>query len=139
MRGLSSENGTLVQMIKSLYHRTAGKWAGCDWPTCFGQNGLKLQDLKVSEASLLAGATAGKEAAEWREAARWLTVVEQDAKEAQDEAKAAVDMAELGDWNRALEHIRCACAIEARYHGQLVWRPLHDAVEAVCSRAHEPD
>ncbi len=118
-----------TEEIRPLFLKTIGKWTGCDWPTRFGKSALNLEGLKPPQAILMAKATAGVEAADWKAAAAWLVKVERDAREAEDEAGRALDLATLGQWSESLEHARKACAIESRYHSDLIWQPLCDALE----------
>ena len=62
--------------ILQAFLRGRNRWAGCDWPTRFGAAGLDLCALTSAQALLMARATAGAEAAEWRAAAQWLAEVE---------------------------------------------------------------
>jgi hypothetical protein len=117
----------LPEIIRT-YWRTVGAWMGCDWPVRFGNLGLNLDGLKSTQAALMAGATSGAEAAEWRRAANWLTQIEQDARQAEMCARAAVDLAARQSWPEALESADHACRIEARYHDHLVWQRLRDAI-----------
>src|SRR5438309_1599773 len=116
-----------ADMIRT-YWRTINTWTGCDWPVRFGKLGLNLDGLKSAHATLMAGATSGEEAAEWRRAAKWLSRIEQDARQAGSCARAAVDLASQQAWPEALESAERACQIEARYHVHLVWQTLRDAV-----------
>jgi hypothetical protein len=127
-----------VGEILGLFARSSGEWVGCDWPTVFGTNQLNLQNMSTSQAVLMARGTAGAESEAWWEASRWLKLVEKDADQAESEARIAVGLFEAGSWEEALIHVHNACEIEARHHRQLVWQPLHDAVErAVHSALHE--
>ncbi len=108
----------------------SGKWTGCDWPTQFGRSRLDLNGLRPSQALLMERATAGNEAAIWRDAVVWLRQVGEDAQLAEIEAQAAACLARSGRLSEALERIQRACAIEARYHTSLVWQPLCTAIEA---------
>jgi hypothetical protein len=110
------------------YVQNTGKWRGCDWLTAFGVNGLDLKGLRPSEAALLAGATSGSEAADWRAAAEWLAQVARDAQQAEAKAAKAAELAEAGRLAEALRLADEACAIEGRYHMSLVWQPLRNAI-----------
>src|SRR5262245_39103043 len=101
--------------ITSAFLDAVGKWSGCHWPTQFGSLGLNLQGLRASQAGLMARSTAGREAADWRGAARWLEQVEGAAREAREEAELAADLAIFGQFEQSLEHARRACALEAEY------------------------
>jgi hypothetical protein len=91
-----------LRVFAWTYVQSAGKWCGCDWPTAFGVHNLDLKGLRPSQATLLAGATAGSEAADWR--------------------------AEAGRLTEALRLAEEACVIEGRYHTSLVWQPLLKAI-----------
>lgn len=119
--------------VWAAYLEATGEWGGCDWPTEFGEGDLDLNGLRASQAALLARATAGREAQDWRAAARWLAEVEEQAAEADREAWSAVLLAFDGRSGEALEHARRACAIEARYHAAPVWQRLCDALETISS------
>lgn len=112
-----------------MFLKTVGKWTGCDWPTRFGKTALNLEGLTLPQALLMAKATAGIEAADWKAAAAWLSQVEQDARQAEVEAGRALDLANFGRWSASLEHAQNACAIESKYHSDLIWQPLCDALE----------
>jgi hypothetical protein len=116
--------------ISTTYGQTAGSWTGCDWPVHFGKFGLNLNGLRSRQAVLIAGATSGAEAAEWRRAAKWLAHVEQDARQAETLARAAVDLAARDDLRAALESAEDACRIEARYHRRLLWQAVRDGIAA---------
>src|SRR5690348_12635546 len=111
-----------------MYVQHAGHWRGCDWPTALGVSKLDLKGLHAAQATLLAGATSGSEEADWRAAAEWLPQVERDAKQAEAKAARAAELAEAGRLTEALRPAEEACAIEGRYHADLVWRPLCDAI-----------
>lgn len=114
----------------TAYQQAAGKWRGCDWPTRFGQSALNLDGLRAAQATLMARATAGSEAADWRAAVRWLTEVEGDARAAEQEARTAAALADSGELDEAIVCARRACTLESKYHGCLVWQPLYDTLEA---------
>jgi hypothetical protein len=109
---------------------TAPAWVGCDWPTAFGATGLDLNGIRSAQALLMARATAGAEAADWREAVRWLALVEADAAEAAAAGRRAADLAARGDLAAALREARRAEALEARYHPAPGWRALVRSLEA---------
>jgi hypothetical protein len=77
---------------------------------------------------LMAGATAGGESAEWRRAAQWLARVERDAHQAEQKAQAAVELASRQCTRDALKRVEEACRLEAKYHKELVWQPLQEAI-----------
>ena len=105
-----------------------GRWTGCDWPTRVGAMALNMRALTAKQARLMASATAGAEAADWRAAARWLAEVESDAHRAQDAAAQAARLAAEGRLAEAAEQARAACDLEGRYRPAVVWRPLHEAI-----------
>jgi hypothetical protein len=120
----------LFQAALEAYLQAVGKWAGCDWPVQLGSRTGNLQGLTATQAQLLARATAGQEAAQWRAACSWLGYLEEQAEEAEAEAAAAVALARGGQWREALGRAERAVAIEAAYHQQLVWQPLREAIQA---------
>jgi hypothetical protein len=125
---------SLLDGIVSALAAASGKWTGCDWSTQFGRSRLDLRDLHSSQATLMAQATAGGEAADWRDAVTWLKRVEQDASQAESEAQSAARLARSGKLRDALQCADRACAIEARYRKPLTWRPLRDAMEVALSK-----
>jgi CheY-like chemotaxis protein len=129
--GIQQPEDLLASEVVRIFVRTVGRWVGCDWPTRFGQLGLNLNGLKASHARLLAQATAGREAADWLAAARWLEQVEADARRAAEAAEIAADLALFGQLEQALASAGAACAIEAQYsHHEPVWQPLCDVIAA---------
>ncbi len=114
--------------ILKAFLRGRDRWAGCDWPTRFGDTGLNLCALTAAQALLMARATAGAESAEWRKAAHWLSEVEAAAREAQEEASRAARLAADGEFAEAAECARTALDLESRYRPPVVWGPLHDAI-----------
>jgi hypothetical protein len=111
-----------------VYVQNAGKWRGCDWSTALGASKLELRGLRAAQATLLANATSGSEGADWRAAADWLARVERDAEQTDGKAAKAAELAEAGRLTEALRLVEEACALEGRYHADLVWRPLRDAI-----------
>jgi len=125
---------SLLEEFAAAMAAASGKWTGCDWCTQFGPTRLDLRDLHSSQANLMAQATAGSEAADWRDAVTWLKRVEQDASQAESEAQTATRLARSGKLRDALQCADRACAIEARYRKPFTWRPLRDAIEAALSK-----
>jgi hypothetical protein len=117
--------------ILQAFLRGRNCWAGCDWPTRFGSTGLNLCALTAAQALLMARATAGAEAAEWRSAAQWLGEVEAAARQAEEEASRAARLAAAGKLAEAAERARSALDLESRYRPPVVWRPLHEAIARV--------
>ncbi len=131
MKGTTTEcHMPFAQIIRS-YRQTMGVWKGCDWPTHFGPLGLNLNGLNVVQATLMSGATTGREGTEWRRAAKWLARVELDAQKAEQNAKAAVDLVSRHHFQQALARIQNACDLEAHYHHEPVWQPLRNAIAAL--------
>ena len=126
---MNFSSGQLLEEIADKHRQCVGKWTGCDWPTDFGTAHLDLADLKASQVLLLARATAGKEATDWQEAAKWLGQIEQESQVAETEAGIALSLASTGQLREALFHARQACAIEKRYHSQPLWQPFCSALE----------
>lgn len=123
-----------TERLIDLFLLACGSWRGCTWATCFGRTGLDLNRVQAWQARLMAGATRGSEAADWKAAAIWLTQVELDAESAESHAELAVEMALFGQEERALEQAEKACELEARYPSPGVWRPLLRALAAeVCA------
>jgi hypothetical protein len=122
-----------VAKIAAAMAAAAGKWTGCNWPTRFATSHLDLNGLRPSQALLMARATAGSEAADWRAAASWLQQLEDDAHKAESEAQTAVRLAREGRLPESLEWAKRASATEAHYRQPLTWQPLCDAIEAVIS------
>jgi hypothetical protein len=129
---------TQADQIRRCFAQASGAWTGCDWPTEFGKSHFNLQNLSSSQAILMARATAGKEEVAWWEASRWLARIEQQALEAERQARLTVQAAEAKQWVTALAHARQACDIESNYHEHLIWQPLREAVEKAL-KASSPD
>jgi hypothetical protein len=120
---------TTVETIEGAYDRARGSWSGCDWPTSFGDTALDLNGITSHQALLMARATAGLEAADWREAVQWLRLVEANAEAAEEAARWAVEAAARGDLAAARREAGAAFDLEARYHPRPVWMDLRDAVD----------
>jgi hypothetical protein len=121
---------TTMDRIVRCLERGLGRWTGCDWPTVFGRTGLNLDGLTSAQAMLLARATAGKEAEDWRAAVAWLTGVEVDAGDAEARARQAVMLCGQGKLHEALDQAREAHRLESRYHRVTHWQSLCEAIEA---------
>jgi hypothetical protein len=121
--------------IGRAYEEGAGAWAGCDWPTRFGRMGLDLNGWTAVAARVRASETAGLAAADWLAAARWLTHVEECARQAESHAAAAVKAATTGQWEDAVQQAHRAWAREFSTgrplrKGKTVWKNLRLAVES---------
>jgi hypothetical protein len=134
---ISAPTFSALAAIMRSYRQAAGAWRGCDWPIRFGLLGLNLEGLESAQAALMAGATSGDEAAEWRRASTWLARVEQDAARSERDARAAVELASRDCLCEAFERAQDACLIEARYHDHLVWQGLRDALAACITQMSE--
>jgi hypothetical protein len=117
-----------VEQIRRIYAVSHAVWTGCDWPVEFGIHRLQLQNMTSSQCQLMARATAGREADSWWEAAHWLARIERQAGEARQAAQDALVAVDDQRWAAALTHARVACEIEGRYHTNLIWQPLRDAI-----------
>lgn len=124
--------------VARAYDGARGAWTGCDWPTSFGDTGLDLNGMTSQQALLMARATAGLEAADWREAVHWLRLVEVDAEAAEAEARWAIDAAGAGDLAAAVRSAQAACDLEARYHPRPVWAELKELLEAAGRVSRHP-
>ena len=124
-----------LQLLDRAYDRAHGRWTGCDWPTSFGETGLDLNGLTSHQALLMARATAGTEAADWREAVQWLRLVEADAEAAEEAAARALTAARREDIGAARWSVRGACELESRYHPRPVWASLQEILEALPQNA----
>jgi hypothetical protein len=124
--------------IEWTYRQATGRWTGCDWMTDFGPAHLNLQGLAAFHAMLLARATAGSEQTSWKAAVGWLQEIEQQARLAEEAAQQAVAQANAGDLRTALAWAQRACAIEAKYHEPLIWRPLRDAIATALPPSRDP-
>jgi hypothetical protein len=120
----------ILDAAERAFDRARGTWTGCDWPTSFGDTGLDLNGITSHQALLMSRATAGPEAADWREAVQWLRLVESDAEAAEEAGRGAVESAARGDLPAARRDARAACDLEARYHPRPVWTDLRDALDA---------
>lgn len=114
--------------IITAFLNGCGQWRGCCWPTQLGEGRLNLQGLRSSQAILMARSTAGKERADWTAATRWLEQVERDAREAQEHAELAADLAIFGQLDQACELALRACQLESQYRTPTAWQPLLDAL-----------
>ncbi len=130
MNHVLSTSPVVAEKIERAFRQAAGTWRGCDWPTRFGNWNFNLDGLKASQALLLARATSGQEQAEWLAATAWLTVIENEAREAEKEAVLAMSRVRFGQLAEALEAMEHACDLEAKYHKNLVWEPLRQAIAA---------
>jgi hypothetical protein len=128
---MASGDEDQLRRIVEIYTRSRGKWIGCDWSTSFGSRQLNLNGLTSEQAQLVARATAGEEAREWRAAGHWLVQVEQDAFRAENEAGVAMLMFKSGNLDRALGHAARACSLEANYHQNPIWERFRRALAAV--------
>lgn len=129
-----SQGGTISRVpfesIDRAYQVGRGGWAGCDWPTAFGETSLDLNGITSHQALLMARATAGAEATDWREAVGWLRLVEVDAEVAESAARGALEHARRGDLSAAVREARAAYDLEAQYHAVPVWSRLRDVLES---------
>lgn len=116
--------------VEQVYTEACGKWTGCDWPTMFGDTKLELNGVTSGQALQKVRETSGVDATDWREAVRWLRLIEADAETAEKSAHLAVEKAACGDLTGALRHARIAEELEARYHAVPVWRKLVTTIEA---------
>jgi hypothetical protein len=91
------------------------QWSGCDWETEFGPRGLNLRGTRSRQALLVAKATRGDEAQQWKEAAKWLAKVESDAEAAREFASRAAQAAASGDLAAASRHLAEAACLESHY------------------------
>jgi hypothetical protein len=64
---------------------------------------------------LLAAATRGDEAQQWKAAARWLSQVEADARSACRRSREAIEFAEQGEFHEASRWLAMAAALQAKY------------------------
>jgi hypothetical protein len=133
MRADEDESGP-EKRLAQLYLCAVGKWRGCDWATSFGRRGLNLKGLGACQAGLLACALAGEERQAWSEAAGWLRQVEEDARDAERHADAAVFLAMFGLLDEARRHARTAHDLEASYRAPTAWGPLCEALEEAGER-----
>ena len=123
--------GGVIEAVEWAFSRAQGTWTGCDWPTVFGDTGLDLNGITSHQALLMSRATAGLEAADWREAVQWLRLVEADAEAAEEAARWAAESAARGDLAAARRDAQAAFDLEARYHPRPVWADLKEALESL--------
>jgi hypothetical protein len=136
MASVVNGNTMFIKEIEDRHRQASGKWTGCDWPTRFGITGVNLNGLWASQALLLARATSGRERSDWYAAADWLTRIEQDAREAEQEAGRAVALSRSGKLQDALARAKIACIVEAKHHASLVWQPLREAIETTLAASN---
>jgi len=121
----------MSRRVQEVFERAAGRWVSCDWPTTFGTRRLNLEVLTASQELLLARATAGAEAADWRAAVTWLTQIEKDAARVEALARRALSLSQQGRLREVLDFARQACLIESNYHPTPAWQPFCDVIEAL--------
>lgn len=126
---LTRSRGMTEQAVE-LIQRAMKQWRGCAWATSFGRGGLNLDGITASQARLVAWATTGQEALDWREAASWLDQVEADARQAAAHGGRALGLVRQGRPEAALEELGRACQLEERYPGQSAWQSARGAVAA---------
>ena len=114
--------------LAELFRRLSTMWRTCDWKTAWGDRQLNLDGLHSRQAECIARATCGQESLEWRRAAEWLRVVEQDATSACEFARKSLYAIEQQDFATALAMIEQACLTEARWHTRLIWEPLRTRI-----------
>ncbi len=131
-----------LQEVHRAFEEAVGTWAGCDWPTVFGDHALDLNGWSAEEARDAAVENAwGAEAEDWEAAARWLAQVEEHAALAEKEAARAVEAADAGRWPEATELASRAWSREfatgrlMRRGSPATWQRLHDAIEAARAAA----
>jgi hypothetical protein len=90
-------------------------WTGCCWRTEFGPLRLDLDGTRSRHAALLAAATRGEEAEQWKAAARWLSLVEADARSACQRSRQAIEFAERGETREASRWLAMAATLQGRY------------------------
>jgi hypothetical protein len=122
-----------IAIIRRIFRQQSGKWVGCYWPMPFGKRAVDLNGMKAAQANIMARATSGPEAADWRAAAKRLAQVESDAAEAEQAAIRAVAQAEKQNWKDALALAERACSLEYHHHDQATWQLLRNAIETICS------
>lgn len=115
--------------IRAAFQPAAGQWTGCDWPTTFWTTRLNLDGLRASQAFLLARATTGAEAADWRAAVTWLTQIEKHASRVEALAQRAERLSQASQMREALEIARQACRFESSYHRAPIWQAFCEAIE----------
>lgn len=126
----STQAALVLEPVLQAFRQASGRWKGCDWPTALGQRGLNVEGLRAAQVLILARATSGREGDDCWDAALWLSRVEEEAREAENNAALALSLVGSGNLVAARECARRACAIEARYHRELVWQALYQAIEA---------
>jgi hypothetical protein len=136
MQSTISDSPSFV--AERAFLQASGKWGGCDWPVQFGKLGLNLRGLESRHADLMARATSGEESTEWRRAAKWLARIEQDARQAEDYARAAVELTDK-QLDEAVRSAEQACYLEAKYHDHLVWQPLRDLLDRLWHESPRED
>ncbi|OYP31137.1 hypothetical protein [Rhodopirellula sp. MGV] len=92
-----------------------GNWTGCDWETEFGPLKLNLKGIRSRQAMLAASATRGQEAEQWRDAAKWLQALEDDARKASEFWQLACLAESNGEMDQAVRLRSAGDAIEEKY------------------------
>jgi hypothetical protein len=136
---LSEEETADLEIIRRTYEQARGTWVGCDWTTTFDKTCLDLKGCLAAEARAIAVRTQDTEAGEdWSAAARWLAQIELATQQAEAHGAAAVDAANAGAWQEALEHSERAWALEFStgrpiwHRFPFAWAELRRAVVAAC-------
>jgi hypothetical protein len=119
-----------LEAIVITFQQGLGKWKGCDWSTHVGATGIDPEGLTSAQALLAARATGGQESGEWMTLSVWLAQVEEDACNAEEHARQAMELARTGNLLQALMQAQQACALEAHYPRHSVWLPLLGATTA---------
>ena len=135
MKEAVSECGMSMSTLTRCYREITGKWVGCDWPTRFGPLGLNLKGLHSNQATLIARATCGREAAEWRAPPPGSDSSSRTRSNAEQSARVALAHAHRQQFREALQEVQDACELEAKYHPKLLWQPLCDALARMIEHA----
>ena len=101
--------------LRDAIDHANGAWTGCCWRTEFGPLRLDLDGTRSRHAALLAAATRGDEAQQWKAAARWLSQVEADARSACRRSREAIEFAERGEFHEASRWLAMAAGLQAKY------------------------
>ena len=119
---------TELVRLQQLVTRASSGWTGCNWQTAFGPRQLNLAGIRAYQAQVIAEATPGEESQAWADAARWLRVVEHDAKLAATHGKQALQFASSGDALAARTQIVFAIGLEAKYRSPIAWPAVWSAL-----------
>jgi hypothetical protein len=85
----------------------------------------------------MARATCGRESVAWQRALELLLEIEDDAQMAASAARSAVAAADEGKFDLAMRHVLEACRLEGKWHTEVGWKSLEQAIRAGLSESDQ--